>query len=38
MNPWIHWLIKSFSRVVGRDSMLVFDEGCISSELWKKSA
>ena len=30
--------IKSVCGVVGRDSMLVFDEGCIRSELWKKSA
>ena len=37
MNPWILWLIKSVGGVVLRDSMLVFDEGCNRSDLWKKS-
>ena len=37
MNPWILLQIKSVCGVVGRDSMLVFDEGCDRSELWKKS-
>ena len=37
MNPWILWLIKSVGGVVLRDSMLVFDEGCNKSDLWKKS-
>ena len=37
MNPWILWLIKSIGGVVLRDSMLVFDEGCNRSDLWKKS-
>ena len=38
MNPWILLQIKSVCGVVGRDSMLVFDEGCNRSELWKKGA
>ena len=38
LNPRILLQIKSVCGVVGRDSMLVFDEGCIRSELWKKSA
>ena len=37
MNPWILWLIKSIGGVVLKDSMLVFDEGCNISDLWKKS-
>ena len=37
MNLWILWLIKSIGGVVLRDSMLVFDEGCNRSDLWKKS-
>ena len=38
MNPWILLQIKSVYGVVGRDSMLVFYEGCNISDLWKKSA
>ena len=38
MNPWILWLIKSIGGVVLRDFMLVFDEICNRSGLWKKSA
>ena len=38
LNPRILLQIKSVCGVVGRDSMLVFDEGCIRSELWKKCA
>ena len=37
MNPLILWLIKSVGGVVLRDFMLVFDEGCNRSDLWKKS-
>ena len=29
--------IKSVCGVVGRDSMLVFDERCIRSDLWMKA-
>ena len=36
MNPRILLQIRSVCGVVGRDSMLVFDQGCIISELWKK--
>ena len=36
MNPRILLQIKSVCGVVGRDSMLVFDEGCIRSDLWMK--
>ena len=36
MNPRILLQIRSVCGVVGRDSMLVFDEGCIRSDLWKK--
>ena len=35
MNPRILLQIRSVCGVVGRDSMLVFDEGCIRSDLWK---
>ena len=38
MNPWILWLIKSIGRVVLSDFMLVFDERCNRSGLWKKRA
>ena len=34
MNPRILLQIKSVYGVLGRDSMLVFDEGCIGSDLW----
>ena len=36
MNPRILLQIISVCGVVGRDSMLAFDEGCIRSDLWKK--
>ena len=36
MNPRILLQIKSVYGVLGRDSMLVFDEGCIGSDLWMK--
>ena len=36
MNLRILLQIKSVCGVVGRDSMLVFDEGCIRSDLWMK--
>ena len=36
MNPRILLQIKSVCGVVGRDSMLVFDEGCNRSDLWMK--
>ena len=36
MNPRILWQIKSVCGVLGRDSMLVFDEGCIRSDLRMK--
>ena len=36
MNPRILLQIKSICGVVGRDSMLVFDEGCIRNDLWMK--
>ena len=36
MNPRILLQIKSVYEVLGRDSMLVFDEGCIGSDLWMK--
>ena len=36
MNPRILLQIKSVYGVLGRDSMLVFDEGCIRSDLWMK--
>ena len=36
MNPRILLQIKSICGVVGRDSILVFDEGCIRSDLWMK--
>ena len=36
MNPRILLQIKSVCRVVGRDSMLVFDKGCIRSDIWMK--
>ena len=36
MNPRILLQIKSICGVVGRDSMLVLDEGCIRSDLWMK--
>ena len=36
MNPRILLQIKSVCGVVGRDSMLVFDEGCIRNDLWMK--
>ena len=32
------WLIKSIGGVVLRDFLLVFDERCNRSDLWKKSA
>ena len=36
MNPRILLQIKSVCGVLGRDSMLVFDEGCIRSDIWMK--
>ena len=36
MNPRILLQIKSVYGVLGRDSMSVFDEGCIRSDLWMK--
>ena len=36
MNPRILLQIKIVCGVVGRDSMLVFDKGCIRSYLWMK--
>ena len=36
MNPRIILQIKSVCGVLRRDSMLVFDEGCIRSYLWMK--
>ena len=36
MNPRILLQIKSVCGVLRRDSMLVFDEGCIRSGLWMK--
>ena len=36
MNPRILLQIKSVCGVVERDSMLVFDERCIRSDLWMK--
>ena len=36
MNPKIILQIKSVYGVLGRDSMLVFDEGCIRSDLRMK--
>ena len=36
MNPRIILQIKIVCGVVRRDSMLVFDEGCIKSYLWMK--
>ena len=36
MNPRIRFQLKSVCGVVGRDSMLVFYEGCIMSDLWMK--
>ena len=36
MNPRILLQIKSVCGVLGRDSMLVFDEGCIRSDLRMK--
>ena len=36
MNPRILLQIKSVYGVLGRDSMLVFDGGCIRSDLWMK--
>ena len=36
MNPRILFQIKSVCGILGRDSMLVFDEGCIRSDLMMK--
>ena len=36
MNPRILFQIKSVCGVVERDCMLVFDEGCIRSDIWMK--
>ena len=36
MNPRILLQIKSVCGVVERDCMLVFDEGCIRSDIWMK--
>ena len=36
MNPRILLQIKSVYGVVERDCMLVFDEGCIRSDIWMK--
>ena len=36
MSPRILLQIKSVCGVVRRDSLLVFDEGCNRSDLWKK--
>ena len=36
MNLRILLQIKSVCGVVGRDSMLVFDEECNMSDLWRK--
>ena len=36
MSPRILLQIKSVCGVVGSDSILVFDDGCNRSDLWKK--
>ena len=36
MNPRILLQIKRVCGVVERDCMLVFDEGCIMSDIWMK--
>ena len=36
MNPRILLQIKMVCGVVERDCMLVFDEGCIRSDIWMK--
>ena len=36
MNPRILLQIKCACGVVGRDSILVFDEGFIRSDIWMK--
>ena len=36
MNSRILLQVKSVCGVVERDCMLVFDEGCIKSDIWMK--